>query len=302
MHYYFAYGSNMNYNQMLERCPNAKYFGKGFLPDYTLAFTRNSRNWESAVADILVSPGDDVWGIIYTLSNEDRMKLDACEGHPTIYKRKTETIMKYNGYAVNLNNNALDNLNNYDRLEVEIYEVVNKQLNLTPKINYLSRLQDAAFEYCFPRAYQEKLYQFGLTNYNEKIQIAIDAFLEYQIQIEQGNFPLEVQKQEEWGGANLVITGEQSRKDQLNREYPHDLVVLTSHFRELSWLVNTLYWDKAIAWQIDYTNKHYVLEQFGIAALEYQKENPNDQNSKGICLAVLYRAYKVFTSDFYKMY
>ena len=302
MHYYFAYGSNMNYNQMLERCPNAKYFGKGVLPNYTLAFTRNSRNWESAVADILVSPGDDVWGIIYTLSNEDRMKLDACEGHPTIYKRKTETIMKYNGSVDDLNNNHKNNLNNYDRLEVEIYEVVNKQLNLTPKINYLSRLQDAAFEYCFPKYYQEKLYQFGLTNYNEKLQKAIDAFLEYQIQIEQGNFPLEVQKQEEWGGANLVITGEQSRKDQLNREYPHDLVVLTSHFRELSWLVKTLYWDKAIAWQIDYTNKHYVLEQFGIAALEYQKENPNDQNPKGICLAVLYSAYKVFTRDFYKMY
>lgn len=302
MHYYFAYGSNMNYNQMLERCPNAEYLGKGFLPNYKLAFTRNSRNWESAAADILVSPEDDVWGVIYRLSVEDIMKLDACEGHPTIYKRKTETIMKYNGSADVLNNNDLDNLNNYDRLEVEIYEVVNKQLNLTPKMNYLSILQDAAFEYCFPRVYQEKLYQFGLTNYNEKLQIAIDAFLEYQIQIVQGKFPLEVQTQEEWGGANLVITGEQSRKEQLNREYPHDLVVLTLHFRELSWLVNTLYKDKTIAWQIDYTNKHYVLEQFGIAALEYQKDNPNDQNPKGICLAVLYSAYKVFTSDFYKMY
>ena len=141
-----------------------------------------------------------------------------------------------------------------------------------------------------------------MTNYDEKIQIAIDAFLEYQEQIEQGKFPLEVQRQEEWGGANLVITGEQSLKDKLNKEYPHDLVVLTLHFRELSWLVHTLYWDKSIAWQIDNTNKHYVLEQFGIAALEYQRDNPNDQSPKGICLAVLYSAYKVFTSDFYKMY
>jgi hypothetical protein len=136
----------MNYNQMLERCPNAKYWGKGFLPNYKLAFTRNSRNWDSAVADILVSPGDDVWGVIYRLSDDDIMKLDACEGHPTIYKRKTETIMKYNGFADDLNHNALYNLNNYDRLEVEIYEVVKKQLNLAPKIYYLSRLQDAAFE------------------------------------------------------------------------------------------------------------------------------------------------------------
>jgi hypothetical protein len=40
----------------------------------------------------------------------------------------------------------------------------------------------------------------------------------------------------------------------------------------------------------------------GEAAIQYQQEYPNDNNPKGICLAVLYSAYKVFTSDLYKEY
>jgi len=79
-------------------------------------------------------------------------------------------------------------------------------------------------------------------------------------------------------------------------------VVLTPHWRELSWLVQTLYWDEKIAWQVDAGNKYYILNQMGEAAIQYQQEYPNDNNPKGICLAVLYSAYKVFTSDLYKEY
>ena len=313
MRYYFAYGSNMNHDQMVKRCPDAKYFGIGFLPDYKLAFTRNSTKWESPVADILVSTGDIVWGVIYIVTEEDLKKLDKCEGHPTIYKRRSETVMKYNTLTFELIGRSDDieenlfiddsiNLNKYAALEVEVYEVVNKELNLIPKINYLTKLQDAAFEYCFPKDYQQKLYRFGSNDYNKRLQIAIDALLNYQELIEIGNIPTEVKKQDEWGGANVVITGDKLRKEQLNRDHPNDLVILTPHWRELSWLVDTIYWDEKIAWQVDYTNKHYVLNQLGNGALEYQNENPKDTEPKGICLAVLFKAYKVFTSDFYKMY
>jgi len=313
MPYYFAYGSNMDEKQMLERCPNIKYYGKGYLPDYKLAFTRKSIKWDGAVADILVSPGDIVWGLIYAITEEDLKKLDVFEGHPTRYKRKKETAMLYKSPSIEYDEETQNidkaliiddknNLANYSAIEVEVYEVVNKELNLVPKLNYLNKLQDAAFEYSFPREYQASLHRFGFKDYNDKLQKAMDALLDYQLLLENAAYPDKIKKQEEWGGANLVVTGRESRKEQLNTEYPHDLVVLTPHWRELSWLVNTLYWDEKIAWQVDYTNKHFVLNQFGTAALEYQKENPNDNNPKGICLAVLYSAYKVFTSDFYKMY
>jgi gamma-glutamylcyclotransferase (GGCT)/AIG2-like uncharacterized protein YtfP len=313
MPYYFAYGSNMDYDQFKKRCPNSKYLGKGFLSDYKLAFTRYSRNWESAVADVLVSPGDIVWGLIYDMTEEDLTNLDKFEGHPTIYKRKQETVMLFKRPKDDYKNifeevdedlkiDSLSNLNNYKQVEVIIYEVVDKDLNLTPKINYLSKLQDAAFENFFPKEYQEKLYIFGKEDYKKKFQLIIDTLLDYQQLIESGKIANYIEKQGEWGGANLVVTGEIERKEQLNRDYPHDLVVLTPHWRELSWLVNAIYWDKKIAWQVDYSNKHFVLEQFGIHALAYQKEKPNDDNHRGICMAVLYGAYKVFTTDFYKMY
>jgi hypothetical protein len=39
---YFAYGSNMNWQQMQDRCPSARFFGVALLPDHKLAFTRES--------------------------------------------------------------------------------------------------------------------------------------------------------------------------------------------------------------------------------------------------------------------
>ena len=38
MKYYFAYGSNLNLEQMKTRCENAIKVGKGILPDYELEF------------------------------------------------------------------------------------------------------------------------------------------------------------------------------------------------------------------------------------------------------------------------
>jgi hypothetical protein len=161
---------------------------------------------------------------------------------------------------------------------------------------------DAAFENCFPKSYQKFLHQFGKSDYEDRLQHTFDALLDLQGLVESVQFPSDVAKQEEWGGANLVVTGSKKRKSQLNRDYPDVLVVLTPHWRELSWLIHKIYWDNQIAWQVDYTNKHYVLHEFGTAALEYQKENPDDSSPRGVCLAVLYRAYRIFTIDFYGEY
>lgn len=282
---------------MMERCPNAKYFGMGFLQDYKLAFTRYSPKWNSAVADILVSPGDVVWGLIYILNNDDLENLDILEGHPTIYRRIKEKVFKYIPKSKRIGHGV--SLNDYKLIDVEVYEVVNKDLNLFPNINYLSKMQDGAFENSFPSKYQEELYRFGLKDYNKKLQIAIDCLLEIKHQIEFKDISKKAIKQQEWGGANLVVTGSIDRKEQLNREYPQDLVVLTPYWREIAWVIVAVY-DEKISWQVDYMNKYYVFEQLGQAALEYQLKEPNDPTYKGICLAVLNRAYKVFISDFYK--
>ncbi len=291
---YFAYGSNMSSEQMRERCPNSKYLGYGFIKNYKIDFTRMSQIREGGVADIIHSEDDTVWGVFYNLTEDDLVSLDTKEGYPRTYTRSN--------FSCNIINNNVK-IRQTEQVTAIAYTVVNKSpITIPPSIKYLKILQDAAFEHAFPIEYQKMLYKFGIKNYNEKLEKAIDTFLEYQSILSAGNYPKTIKNQKEWGGANLVITGNEARKVQLNNDYPLDLVVLTSHFRELSWLVNALYNDDSVAWQVDYTNKHYVLHEFGLAALEYLENNPNDNNPNGICQAVLYKAYKIFTIDFYKMY
>lgn len=290
---YFAYGSNMSYEQMKERCPGSKYLGVARLNGYKLDFTKMSTIRGGGVADIVESADDCVYGILYSITDDDLAVLDVKEKG---YTRQILTCFKY------------DDLLDYNPLkgsdvEALVYTVVNKSTTtIPPSMEYLKIILDAAFCQMFPTKYQNMIYRFGYPNYNERLQKAIDQFVGYQTLVSAGNFPEVVKDQEEWGGANLVITGDILRKEQLNANYPHDLVVLTKHWRELSWLVTSLYHDKDISWQVDASNKHYVLEQMGKAAEDYLNLYPNDESAIDICLAVLYGAYKVFTIDFYKVY
>ena len=76
----FAYGSNMNWNQMRERCPSSRFVGIAVLRDHKLAFTRKSVNRGSGVADVVAEDGARVWGVVYEITDLDVGKLDAWEG------------------------------------------------------------------------------------------------------------------------------------------------------------------------------------------------------------------------------
>jgi hypothetical protein len=296
---YFAYGSNMDSEQMKKRCPNYKYIGKGFLSDHTIAFTRYSITRNSSVADVIQKTGELVWGILYRLTEEDITRMDRHEGHPNIYARKTVTIDKVSNDHFAYNNAILPS-NEYEKVSAEIYEVVNKEEQPNPSLEYLKHLLDGAFENFLPISYQKFLYEFGISDYNSRLNAIIDFFLFLEDNIRKGFFPDEAKSHDEWGGANLVITGNLSRKEQLNKDYPHDLVILTPHWHELSWLVNKIYWDDTTTWKVDYTNKYGILNELGRAALDYQKKYPDDDSPIGISLSVLYCAYKIYTSDLYK--
>ncbi len=79
---YFAYGSNLDPQQMKERCPSSRFECIAFLPGRRLAFTRYSRRRGGGVADAVEDEaGPGVWGVVYDISEEDLMKLDQCEGY-----------------------------------------------------------------------------------------------------------------------------------------------------------------------------------------------------------------------------
>lgn len=70
---YFAYGSNLNQEQMQMRCPTAMPVGPLTLPHWQLEFR--------GVADIVPYPGAEVVGALYRVWEQDELALDRYEGY-----------------------------------------------------------------------------------------------------------------------------------------------------------------------------------------------------------------------------
>lgn len=80
--FYFAYGSNMDYVQMLSRCPSAIPVSSLVLHGWD--FFINQRG----VASIEPNQDSMVYGVVYKLSGRDLCKLDYFEGAPYVYRRE----------------------------------------------------------------------------------------------------------------------------------------------------------------------------------------------------------------------
>lgn len=81
---YFAYGSNLNLDQMARRCPDAEVVGTVRLDGYQLAF--------AGVATILPDPGSHVDGVLWEISAADERRLDVYEGFPRLYGKESVTV------------------------------------------------------------------------------------------------------------------------------------------------------------------------------------------------------------------
>jgi gamma-glutamylcyclotransferase len=88
--YYFAYGSNLNKKQMMERCPDSKPVFTATLPNYKLVFAGWSRQWRGGVASIKSFRGDRVRGAIYEVSEQCLRQLDRFESG---YNRFKVTVL-----------------------------------------------------------------------------------------------------------------------------------------------------------------------------------------------------------------
>ena len=95
--YYFAYGSNLNQRQMLERCPDSKPVFTASLPNYKLVFVGWSRQWRGGVASIRPFRDEKVLGAIYEVSDRDLRRLDSYEGYPRSYNRLNVTVFDEDG-------------------------------------------------------------------------------------------------------------------------------------------------------------------------------------------------------------
>ncbi len=85
---YAAYGSNMDPEQMLERCPHSPMAGTGWLHDWRLTFGGSDIGWEGALATVVEEPGAKVFVVLYDVSPEDEERLDRWEGSELGIHRK----------------------------------------------------------------------------------------------------------------------------------------------------------------------------------------------------------------------
>ncbi len=86
---YFAYGSNLNRDEMRQRCPDARPHVTARLDGWRLTFR--------GVANIEPAEGRTVHGALWWLSRDDVAALDAYEGVPSHYRQRIVQVKTDNG-------------------------------------------------------------------------------------------------------------------------------------------------------------------------------------------------------------
>jgi hypothetical protein len=105
---YFAYGSNLDEQQMRRRCPAALVEGRAVLRDHQLVFRGHSELWKGPVASVERRAGATVPGLLYRLNSLDVAALNRedarsgarQDGHPGDYQRLVLTVHRPSGVAV----------------------------------------------------------------------------------------------------------------------------------------------------------------------------------------------------------
>jgi hypothetical protein len=77
---YAAYGSNLDHDQMHERCPHSPVVGSGWLEGWRIAFGAEDLGWEGALATVVEEPGSRVFVVLYDVTDQDAATLDTWEG------------------------------------------------------------------------------------------------------------------------------------------------------------------------------------------------------------------------------
>jgi len=142
---YFAYGSNMDGDQMRGSCPRAELrHPSARLDGYELDFRRRSQRWQAGAADIVAREDASLFGCVWELAEEEVAALDAREGvgaTPPAYRRLSVTVVA-----------------ELEAVPVFTYAVVEKSpAAVAPAPEYARLMADSARELGLPSEYQTQL-------------------------------------------------------------------------------------------------------------------------------------------------
>lgn len=134
----FAYGSNLDRDQMDERCPSARIAGPAVLPGHRLVFNRYSPAWRGGVADVVPDSSSEVWGLVWRIDPGEIGTLDRFEVVPRGYVRRVLTVRSRAGAS----------------LRAWTYQVTKKSEHVPPSARYLAIILRACEDHRFPASYR----------------------------------------------------------------------------------------------------------------------------------------------------
>ena len=95
---YFAYGSNLDLEQMAQRCPDALLVGPVTLQNYELQFRG------SGFATVAPKKDCVVHGLLWKLTPSCEQSLDRYEGYPRHYIKEAVTVQKFPSWLTSWRN------------------------------------------------------------------------------------------------------------------------------------------------------------------------------------------------------
>ena len=146
--YYLAYGSNLNLNQMKTICPTSKLIGKTILNDYRLVFKGRGKGFLTVEESLnsLVPIG------VFEITELDEHNLDWYEGYPTLYTKKTISVI-FNG----------------QKIEGLIYIMNPNYTYSLPNMKYITTCTEGYNNFGFNRAILSEAFEYSLNNLEKKL-------------------------------------------------------------------------------------------------------------------------------------
>lgn len=150
---YFAYGSNMDPEQMRARCPGARFVAIGSLADHALCFPRYSVLRACGVASVIAKPGEHTWGVVYQMTLKDFDALDAFEDYR---ENRAAELNSYNRVTLDIEMQGVPTA-------VSIYFAVHQESSYAPNAAYLRHIHEGARHFGLPEPYIRSLESIDCT-------------------------------------------------------------------------------------------------------------------------------------------
>jgi len=158
---YFAYGSNMQWRRISERCPSVKFVCRALLPDYGLTFPRYSQNNGCWTASVEQADGQQVWGVVYDIDSRDIGSLNQQEGYRSgrANNKNAHIPLRCRVFADGMKDKPLAVMTYITNVEGNPPPECRDRK--APSKEYKGRLVDGAKHWRLPETYVERLEAIG---------------------------------------------------------------------------------------------------------------------------------------------